>query len=101
MARAYRNVGNSALTPKNFNYKNGTDKSPSVLTTSSNQHQIRGFNTNYMTKQTVSEVQTEWNKIRNQSWSTATKERVVLRRVPKAQKAFRAYSMNYVSRMNG
>ena len=101
MARAYRNIGNSALTPKNFNYKNGSDKNPSVLATSQNQHQLRGFNLNYMTKKTASSVQTEWNKIANQNWSTSTKERVILRRVPKSQKAFRTYSMNYVTRMNG
>ncbi len=96
MAKPNRNIGNSALTENTFNYSNGTDKNPSVLTTSRNQHQLRGFNTNYMTKQTVSKVQNEWNKIKNQAWSTSTKERVILRRVPIAQKAFRAYSMSKV-----
>ena len=77
----------------NFRYSNAqTDPRPSVLVTSQNQHIIRGFNTNYMTKGQATRIQNEWRKIQNQNWSTATKERVLINRVGSpARNSFRTY----------
>ena len=83
---------------KEFNYANfGDDSNPSVLVTSENQHMIRGFNTNYMTKGQATRIQNEWRKIQNQPWSLSTKERVLIKRVGKpARDSFRMYRKEYM-----
>jgi hypothetical protein len=77
----------------NFRYSNAqTDPTPNVLVTTQNQHMIRGFNTNYMTKGQATRIQNEWRKIQNQRWSTSTKERVLINRVGSpARNSFRMY----------
>ena len=82
---------------KEFSYKPGTDSNPSVLVTAENQHTLRGFNTNYMTKGQATLIQNQWRKIQNQRWSTATKERVLMKRVGKpAKTSFRMYRKEYI-----
>jgi len=83
---------------KEFSYSNSTtDKSPHVLVTSENQHIIRGFNANYMTKGQATRIQNEWRKIRNMRWSLATKERVVMKRVGSpARNSYRTYRKEFV-----
>ena len=77
----------------NFNYSNSSrDTNPTVLVTTRNQHVIRGFNTNYMTKGQATRIQNEWRKIKNQRWSMSTKERVLMKRVGSpAKTSFRSY----------
>jgi len=77
----------------NFTYNNSqNDPTPDVLVTTENQHMIRGFNTNYMTKGQATLIQNQWRKIENQRWSTATKERVLISRVgAPAKRSFRTY----------
>ena len=83
---------------KEFTYKPGTDRNPSVLVTAENQHTVRGFNTNYMTKGQATRIQNEWNRVKNQPWSLTTKERVVMKRVGKpARTSFRMYRKEYIS----
>ena len=83
---------------KEFTYKPGTDRNPSVLVTAENQHTLRGFNTNYMTKGQATRIQNEWNRVKNQPWSLTTKERVVMKRVGKpARTSFRMYRKEYIS----
>tara|TARA_R110000751_G_scaffold294973_1_gene403072 strand:+ start:102 stop:374 length:273 start_codon:yes stop_codon:yes gene_type:complete len=76
-----------------FKYANAkNDSTPEVLVTAQNQHMVRGFNTNYMTKGQATRIQNEWGKIKNQRWSTSTKERVLMNRVGSpAKKSFRMY----------
>ena len=76
-----------------FKYDNAkNDSNPEVLVTTQNQHMVRGFNTNYMTKGQATRIQNEWRKIQNQRWSTATKERVLMNRVGSpAKNSFRMY----------
>ena len=76
-----------------FRYSNAqTDPTPSVLVTSQNQHMIRGFNANYLTKGQATRIQNEWRRIQNQNWPTSTKERVLMNRVGKpARNSFRMY----------
>jgi|TARA_R110000824_G_scaffold70127_1_gene180251 hypothetical protein len=76
-----------------FKYDNAkNDSTPEVLVTTQNQHMVRGFNTNYMTKGQATRIQNEWRKIQNQRWSTATKERVLMNRVGSpAKNSFRMY----------
>jgi len=83
---------------KEFNYANfGDDSNPSVLVTSENQHMIRGFNTNYMTKGQATRIQNEWRKIKNQRWALATKERVVMKRVGSpARNSYRMYRKEHI-----
>tara|TARA_R100001082_G_scaffold20039_1_gene9777 strand:+ start:158 stop:418 length:261 start_codon:yes stop_codon:yes gene_type:complete len=82
---------------KEFNYKSGTDRNPSVLVTAENQHTLRGFNTNYMTKGQATRIQNEWNRVKNQPWSLTAKERVLMKRVGKpAQSSFRMYRKDYI-----
>ena len=78
---------------KKFNYKNASnDRSPRVLITTENQHVLRGFNIHYMTPKQIGRIRDEWRMVRNQPWSTSTKERVVIRRAGKfAQNSFRSY----------
>jgi len=80
-----------------FNYDNySSDPEPSVLVTTQNQHEIRGFNTNYMTKGQATRIQNEWNKIKNQRWKTSTKERVIMNRIGRpARRSFRTYKTEY------
>jgi len=83
---------------KEFNYKTGTDRNPSVLVTAENQHTLRGFNTNYMTKGQVTRIQNEWNRVKNQPWSLTAKERVLMKRVGKpAKTSFRMYRKANIS----
>jgi hypothetical protein len=84
-----------------FSYTNSqNDPNPSVLVTSQNQHVIRGFNTNYMTKGQATRIQNEWRKITNQRWSMATKERVLMKRVGSPAKgSFRTYRTEHASKM--
>jgi hypothetical protein len=83
---------------KEFTYKPGTDRNPSVMVTAENQHALRGFNTNYMTKGQATRIQNEWNRVKNQPWSLTTKERVVMKRVGKpARTSFRMYRKEYIS----
>ena len=87
---------------KEFTYKPGTDRNPSVMVTAENQHALRGFNTNYMTKGQATRIRKEWNKIKNQPWSNDTKVRVVMNRVGKpAKKSFRTYRTESVSKYLG
>ena len=83
----------------NFTYSNSqNDPKPTVLVTAENQHMIRGFNTNYMTKGQATRIQNEWRKIRNQRWSTETKERVLMKRVGSpAKNSFRLYRTESVA----
>lgn len=84
-----------------FKYKSAksNDPNPHVLVTSQNQHEIRGFNLNNLSKRTANEIQKEWSGIQNQPWKTSTKERVVLNRIGKrARKGFRSYKMDNVSK---
>lgn len=82
---------------KEFTYKPGTDRNPSVLVTAENQHTVRGFNTNYMTKGQATRIQNEWNRIKNQPWKLTTKERVLMSRVGKpAKNSFRMYRKEYI-----
>ena len=82
---------------KEFTYKPGTDRNPSVMVTAENQHALRGFNTNYMTKGQATRIQNEWNRIKNQPWSLTTKERVLMKRVGKpAKTSFRMYRKEYI-----
>lgn len=82
---------------KKFNYSNAsTDATPRVLVTSENQHEIRGFNIHYMDRDQIGAVRREWSKIQNQNWSTATKERVCIRRSGVSH-AFRTYKQRFVS----
>ena len=76
-----------------FKYANAkNDTNPEVLVTTQNQHMVRGFNTNYMTKGQATRIQNEWRKIQNQRWSTSTKERVLMNRVGSpAKNSFRMY----------
>ena len=82
-----------------FNYDNySSDPTPTVLVTSQNQHEIRGFNTNYMTKGQATRIQNEWTKIKNQPWKTSTKERVLMNRVGSpARKSFRTYKAEFTT----
>ena len=85
----------------NFTYSNSkNDPAPNVLVTTQNQHKIRGFNTNYVTKGQATRIQNEWNKVKNRrDWSTSTKERVVINRVGKpARKSFRTYSTESIKK---
>ena len=84
---------------KEFSYKNyNGDPNPSVLVTAENQHSLRGFNTNYMTKGQATRIQNEWRKIQNQPWSLQTKERVLMKRVGSpARNSFRAYRKDSIS----
>ena len=86
-----------------FKYKNAlNDPTPSVLMVARNQHMIRGFNTNYMTKGQATRIRKEWNKVKNQPWSNDTKVRVVMKRVGKpAKKSFRTYRTESVSKYLG
>jgi hypothetical protein len=86
-----------------FTYrKSQNDSTPDVLVTARNQHKLRGFNTNYMTKGQATRIQNEWSKIKNQRWSTSTKERVLMNRVGSpARKAFRTYSTDSITRLKG
>ncbi len=81
----------------NFKYANAkNDSTPEVLVTSQNQHMVRGFNTNYMTKGQATRIQNEWNKIKNQRWKTSTKERVIMNRIGRpARRSFRTYKTEY------
>ena len=83
----------------NFTYSGSkNDSSPEVLVTTQNQHKIRGFNTNYMTKGQATRLQNEWMRIKNQRWPMSTKERVLMERVGKpAKTSFRTYSTDKVS----
>lgn len=82
---------------KKFNYARSTnDSTPRVLVTSENQHEIRGFNIHYMTPEQIGSVRKEWSKVKNQVWSTATKERVTIRRSG-VDSAFRTYKRKFVS----
>ena len=78
---------------KKFKYgKSSNDKSPRVLITTENQHVIRGFNIHYMTSKQIGQIRKEWKMVRNQPWTNATKERVVIRRAGNfAKNAFRSY----------
>ncbi len=82
-----------------FKYENASnDSEPNVLLVARNQHMIRGFNTNYVTKGQATRIQNEWNKVKNQRWSNDTKVRVVMKRVGKpAKKSFRTYRTESVS----
>ena len=82
-----------------FNYANAqNDSTPDVLVTSQNQHVLRGFNTNYMNKGQATRIQNEWRKVKNQRWSTATKERVVMNRVGSpAKNSFRMYKTDGIT----
>ena len=52
---------------------------------------------NYMGKVTENRIKKEWTKVQNQPWSTATKERVVLKRLGgKAAKSFRSYKTEFM-----
>ena len=84
---------NMTMKDKKFNYKNASnDHSPRVLITTENQHVLRGFNIHYMTPKQIGTIRDEWRMVRNQPWSTSTKERVVIRRAGKfAQNSFRSY----------
>ena len=74
-----------------------SDSSPRVLVTSQNQYQVRGCNMNYMGKVTENRIKKEWMRVQNQPWSTATKERVVLKRLGgKAAKSFRSYKTEFM-----
>ena len=81
-----------------FTYrKSQNDSTPDVLVTARNQHKLRGFNTNYMTKGQATRIQNEWRKIQNQPWSLSTKERVLIKRVGKpARDSFRMYRKEYM-----
>ena len=80
-----------------YNGENSTDSNPRVLVTSQNQHEVRGFNLNYMGKVTENRIKKEWRMVQNQPWSTQTKERVVLKRLGgKAQKSFRSYKTGFI-----
>ena len=83
-----------------FKYKNATnDSEPSVLLVARNQHMIRGFNTNHVTKGQATRIQKEWNKVKNQNWSNDTKVRVVMKRVGKpAKTSFRTYRTESLSK---
>ena len=82
---------------KQFTYRKGSDATPSVYVTAENQHIIRGFTTNYMTKGQATRIQNEWRKIKNQPWSLQTKERVLMKRVGKpARESFRMYRKEYM-----
>jgi len=83
----------------NFKYANAkNDSTPEVLVTSQNQHMVRGFNTNYMTKGQATRIQNEWRKIQNQRWSTSTKERVLMNRVGSpARNSFRMYKTDGIA----
>jgi len=83
----------------NFTYNNYLgDPKPEVLVTSRNQHMIRGFNTHYVTKGQATRIQNEWRKIKNQPWSTSTKERVLMNRVGSpAKNSFRMYKVDEVA----
>jgi len=85
----------------NFTYDNSqNDPTPDVLVTTENQHMIRGFNTNYMTKGQATLIQNQWRKIENQRWTTATKERVLMNRVgAPAKRSFRTYRTDGVAYM--
>lgn len=76
-----------------FRYLNAlTDPTPNVLVTSENQHVVRGFNTNYMTKGQATRLQNVWRQVENQPWSADTKVRVVMNRVGSpARNSFRSY----------
>ena len=75
------------------------DPTPNVLVTARNQHKIRGFNTNYVTKGQATRIQNEWNKVKNQRWSTSTKERVVMNRVGSpARNSFRMYNTESIKK---
>ena len=90
------------LRERKFTYKGGSDKSPRVLITSQNQHQIRGFNIHYLTPKQIGSVRNEWRKVQNQVWKTATKERVVMNRCgKKIASAFRSYTTDNISKMTG
>tara|TARA_R110000850_G_scaffold226502_1_gene351742 strand:- start:22 stop:294 length:273 start_codon:yes stop_codon:yes gene_type:complete len=84
-----------------FKYDNAkNDSTPEVLVTTQNQHMVRGFNTNYMTKGQATRIQNEWRKITNQRWSMATKERVLMKRVGSPAKgSFRTYRTEHASKM--
>jgi len=83
---------------KEFSYKPGTDSNPSVLVTAENQHTLRGFNTNYMTKGQATRIRNEWRRIENQPWKLTTKERVLMKRVGSpARNSFRLYRKEYIS----
>jgi hypothetical protein len=83
-----------------FAYENSkNDPAPSVLVTARNQYKIRGFNTNYVTKGQATRIQNEWNKVKNQRWSTSTKERVVMKRVGSpARNSFRMYNTESIKK---
>ena len=83
---------------KEFTYTPGPDRNPSVLVTAENQHSLRGFNTNYMTKGQSTRIQNEWRRIENQPWKLTTKERVLIKRVGKpARDSFRHYRKDNIS----
>ena len=81
-----------------FRYLNAvTDPTPNVLVASQNQHVIRGFNTNYLTKGQATRIKKEWSRVTNQPWSMQTKIRVVMDRVGSpARNSFRAYRVDDV-----
>mgnify|MGYP003146187436 CR=1 FL=1 len=85
-----------------FGYKNyREDPSPEVLVTTQNQHIIRGFNINYITKGQATRIENEWMRIRNQRWSTKTKERVIINRIGSpARRSFRTYRTESIARMD-
>lgn len=81
-----------------FNYSSPTanDGNPRVLVTSENQHMIRGFAMNRLTRKQVQALQSTWQSIAGQPWSTTAKERIVMKRTG-IRNAFRSYSREFVS----
>jgi hypothetical protein len=85
---------------KKFSYNNSKhDASPRVLITTENQHIIRGFNLHYLSPEQIGEVRKQWRMVRNQHWSMATKERVIMRRAGKAvADSFRLYRKSNITK---
>jgi|DEB0MinimDraft_4_1074332.scaffolds.fasta_scaffold05075_2 hypothetical protein len=88
----------SKLIESTFNYSspNSTDSNPRVLVTSENQHMIRGFAMNRLTRSQSQAVQSAWKAIAGQPWSITTKEQIVMKRTG-IRNAFRKYKREYVS----
>ena len=82
---------------KNFVYDNGAKTTRRGLVTAENQNSLRGFDISRLNKGQASYIRNSWEKIQNQNWSLATKERKVMEMVgTPAKRNFRTFRIHNI-----
>jgi|TARA_Y100000310_G_scaffold323795_1_gene384717 hypothetical protein len=66
------------ISERKFTYDNGRKTSRHVLSTAHNQNTLRGFDVSNLSKGQITRIRNAWEKIQNQPWKLATKERKVM-----------------------